>query len=223
MKSLWQKLLADETGVVLSSEIVLVGTVGVLGMVVGLEAVSSAVNTELNDLASAFGTIDQTFNFRSISKPGHAWVRGAGFNDQGDFCDCQPIIQGDVMGKSAIGGFSEATGFSQSIVSQNAVVSSAPVVREEVIEERVIEEVVEPVPVTAVCPDDDIIEEHIIRRRVRADCSTTLSPDCATSSLKKELPPLLKKQPMPKSSPKSIQGVPPAPEKVEPKKPKKKG
>lgn len=81
MKNLWQKLLADETGVVLSSEIALVGTVGVLGMVVGLEAVTSSVNSELNDLASAFGAIDQSYNYRSIAKPGHAWVRGSGYND----------------------------------------------------------------------------------------------------------------------------------------------
>lgn len=36
----------------LSSEIALVGTVGILGMVVGLESVTSAVNSELNDFAS---------------------------------------------------------------------------------------------------------------------------------------------------------------------------
>lgn len=231
MRNLWQRLLADETGVVLSSEIALVGTVGVLGMVVGLEAVCSAVNSELNDLASAFGTMDQTFNFRSISRPGHAFVRGAGFNDRGDFCDCVPLTSFDVFGKTAIGGVSEATGVSQSIVSQNAivspnaVVSPPPVVHEQVIEERVIEEVVEPVPVKAVCPDDEIIEEHIIRRRVRSDCSAPLSSDCATSSLKREHPPILKKHPVPKVGPKSIQGPPPPPplKKSEPKKPKKSG
>lgn len=223
MKSLWQKLLADETGVVLSSEIALVGTVGVLGMLVGLDAVSSAVNSELNDLAGAFGTLDQTFRFRSMSKPGHAWVRGAGFNDRGDFCDCVPLLQTDVIGKSGIGEFSEAIGFSQAVVSQGPVASPPPVVREEVIEERVIEEVVEPVPVKAVCPDDEIIEEHIIRRRVRADCATTLSSDCAARSFKKELPSRLKEPPTPQLHRKPIPSPQPVPEKSETKKPKKKG
>lgn len=174
MKSLWQKLLADEKGVILSSEIALVGTVGVLGMVVGLEAVTSAVNSELNDFASAIGALDQSYGYRSIAKLGHGWVRGSGFNDRGDFCDCVPIIQSDVFGKSGIGGFSEATGFSQSSVSQSAVVNSAPVVRDQVIDERVIEEVLVEQPQVCPCPEDEIIEEHIIRRRVRADCDRTL-------------------------------------------------
>ena len=233
MKSLWQKLLADETGVILSSEIALVGTVGVLGMVVGLEAVTSAVNSELNDFASAIGTLDQTFNFRSIAKPGHAFVRGAGFNDRGDFCDCIPLTQTDVFGKTGFGGFSETTGFSQSligpspivgqraIVGQSAVVSSAPVVREQIIEERVVNEVLVAPPavqaVAPVCPDDDIIEEHIIiRRRARTDC------DCSTTTRLAPNPKILKPQ---ISKPQPIKPQPspkPEPDKVETK-PKKKG
>lgn len=169
MKSLWKKLWTDETGVVLSSEIALVGTVGVLGMVVGLEAVSCAVTSELNDLASAFGAIDQTYNFRSISKAGHARVSGSGFNDRRDVCDCELISQTDVGGFNGQGG-----GSSQALVAQAAVVQTAPLVREEIIEERVIDEViVEPTVITVICPEDEIIEERIIRRRVKADCSTT--------------------------------------------------
>lgn len=226
MKSLWQKLLADETGVILSSEIALVGTVGVLGMVVGLEAVTSAVNSELNDFASAIGTLDQTFNFRSIAKPGHAFVRGAGFNDRGDFCDCIPLVQTDVFGKTGVGGFSENTGFSQSVVSQRAIVNSAPVVREQIIEERVVNEVlVEPPTVFAapqVCPDDEIIEEHIIiRRRARTDC------DCSTTTRLAPNPTVLKpKISKPQSiKPQSVKPQPPPkpdPDKIETK-PKKKG
>lgn len=139
MKSLWQKLLADETGVVLSSEIALVGTVGVLGMVVGLEAVTSAVTSELNDLSNAFGSVSQSYNYNSISKPGHAWFSGSGFNDRGDFCDCNLITQTAVNGVSGVGGFAQGGGFSQSVVSQAAVVNSAPLVREQVIGERVID------------------------------------------------------------------------------------
>lgn len=184
MKSLWQKLLADEAGVVLSSEIALVGTVGVLGMVVGLEAVSCAVTSELNDLSSAFGAIDQSYNYRSISKLGHARASGSGFNDNRDVCDCQLITQGDVFGQSGQSG--QAAGFDQSVSRQSVVVNSAPVVREEVIEERVIEEekCVEPATIKALdCPEDEIIEEHIIRRRVRADCGKTLNlkSDCDTT------------------------------------------
>lgn len=187
MKSMWQRLFVDETGVVLSSEIALVGTVGVLGMVVGLNAVSCAVTSELNDLASAFGAIDQSFNYRGISKAGHARANGSGFSDRGDVCDCVLISQNDVSGASGAGGFSQgAGGFSQSSVSQRAIVSSPSVVQEQVINERVIDEViVEPQTIKAaapVCPDDEIIEEHIIRRRVKASGATILESDCSTSS-----------------------------------------
>lgn len=189
MKSMWQRLLADETGVVLSSELALVGTVGVLGMVVGLDAVTCSVTSELNDLASAFGAIDQSYNYRGISKAGHARANGSGFNDRGDVCDCVLISQNDVSGSGGFsqggGGFSQgAGGFSQSTVSQRAIVSSPSVVQEQVINERVIDEViVEPQTIKAaapVCPDDEIIEEHIIRRRVKASGATTLESDCST-------------------------------------------
>ena len=236
MKNLWQRLLEDETGVILSSELALVGTVGVLGMVVGLEAVSCSVTSELNDLASAFGAINQSFNFNGISKAGHGRVSGSGFNDRGDFCDCALITQTDVSGVSGPGGFSQAgrfsqpggfsrsSGLSQSTVVQSAVVSPTPVVRGQVIEERVLEnrvleEVLEaPCPVRAaatICPEDEIIEEHIIRRRVKANSATTLDGDCATRSQSNVLI-------HPKNSVKSVPGSKSPDEKIEIK-PKKKG
>lgn len=220
MKSLWQKLLADETGVVLSSEIALVGTVGVLGMVVGLEAVTSSVNSELNDFASAIGAIDQSYNYRSSAKLGHAWVRGSGFNDGGDFCDCNLIVSSDVGGKGA--------GSGESVSSvQSAVVTSAPVVREQVIEERVIDEVLveQPTVIAAPqdcpCPEDEIIEEHIIRRRVRSDCDKTLRVVPETQAIPQtkaqKLQPARKPELVqPKAKPQ------PQPEKIEAK-PRKKG
>ncbi len=207
MKNLWQKLLADEAGVVLSSEIALVGTVGVLGMVVGLNAVTCAVTQELNDLASAFGAIDQSYSYRGLSKTVHARASGSGYVDRGDNCDCALISQPDVSGASGGGGSSQSSGFSQSTVRQSTVVNSAPVIRERVINERVIDEVpVEPVTVKAVapvCPDGEVVEEHIIRRRVRAECETTTNEAPKTNA------------------PKTMSTLQPEPEKVETK-PKKK-
>jgi hypothetical protein len=173
MKSLWRKLLTDESGVVISSELALVGTVGVLGMVVGLESVTSSVTSELNDLAGAFGAIDQSFNFRSIRKAGHARVAGSGFNDRGDNCDCIEISQSDVGGlsgsSSLVSGGSVQSNVVQGFVAQTSVCSNTPLVDGTVVQERVLEEL----PVEK-CPEDVIIEEHIIRRRVRSDCDTTL-------------------------------------------------
>jgi len=78
----------DERGLIISAELVLILTIAVLGMVVGLSSVSTSVNNELNDLAGAFGSLDQSFYYRGLTKWGHASVSGAGYADSRDFCDC---------------------------------------------------------------------------------------------------------------------------------------
>lgn len=107
-----RKLFNDENGFVVSAELILVLTIGVLGMVVGIASVRDAVLTELGDVADAFGTIDQSFNYRSATKAGdttkgHGNVSGAGFNDRSDDCDCKIVTFSDVCGKTqgvAVGG-----------------------------------------------------------------------------------------------------------------------
>ena len=58
-----QKLWQDESGVVLSAEAVLLGTVGVLGAVVGLNTVSTAVDLELKEYAGAIRSLDQSYGY----------------------------------------------------------------------------------------------------------------------------------------------------------------
>ena len=53
----------DESGFVVSAELVLVGTILVLGMIVGLTELSYNVNQELEDLGSGIGAINQTYYF----------------------------------------------------------------------------------------------------------------------------------------------------------------
>ena len=57
MKNLWN----DEDGVILSAEIVLIGTVLVIGMMVGLVELQVAVVGELSDLGDAIGNLDQSY------------------------------------------------------------------------------------------------------------------------------------------------------------------
>ncbi len=59
MRELFRKLIEDEYGIIISSEIVLVGTILVIGCVVGLSSLSYAVNNELNDVAQA---CDHSYN-----------------------------------------------------------------------------------------------------------------------------------------------------------------
>ena len=99
-----RKLFNDEVGAVISAELVLVLTIGVLGMVVGLASVRDSINAELVDLSSAFGAIDQSFSVRgsfkdSLTGKPHGGVAGFGFRDRGDDCDCKPLEFIDVCGK----------------------------------------------------------------------------------------------------------------------------
>ena len=55
LNQLWN----DEAGFVISAELVLVLTIAVLAMIVGLSEVAVAVNTELNDISNAIGSLNQ--------------------------------------------------------------------------------------------------------------------------------------------------------------------
>jgi hypothetical protein len=93
-------LLNDEAGFIVSAELVLVMTIGVLSMVVGLTAVRDAVVHELNDVSHAIGTISQSYQVTGLEKPDHSWTAGFGFNDSADECDCHAITLVHVEGKN---------------------------------------------------------------------------------------------------------------------------
>ncbi len=105
----------DEEGVILSAEIVLLGTILVLGMIVGLVEVQSAVVAEMGDLGDAIGNMDQSYQVPGIVSFNHgnncggigasgigasgigvsgikAATHGASYSDRPDLCDCNSII-----------------------------------------------------------------------------------------------------------------------------------
>ena len=96
-------LLKDENGFIISAELVLVLTIGVLAMVVGLTAVRDSVTHELNDISHAVGAVSQTYTVNGLQKSCHngvhASINGFGFNDDNDNCDCKVIELVDVCGK----------------------------------------------------------------------------------------------------------------------------
>lgn len=99
LAGLWR----DEAGFIISAELVLVMTIGVLAMVVGLTAVRDAVVHELNDVSHAIGTASQSYSVNGLEKATHggkhAYIKGFGFNDDADECDCKVIELVDVCGK----------------------------------------------------------------------------------------------------------------------------
>ncbi len=85
---LLNKLSSDEHGFIVSAELVLVGTILVLGMIVGLTELSYGVNEELEDVGAAIGGINQTYYYTLASgKKGE--VVGSTFLDFADECDRQ--------------------------------------------------------------------------------------------------------------------------------------
>lgn len=86
MTTLFTTLINDEAGFIVSSELVLVASIGVLAMIVGLSEVALNVNNELEDVGSAFGSINQTFVQKGVL--GHqGYTGGTEFKDNVDHCD----------------------------------------------------------------------------------------------------------------------------------------
>ncbi|WP_240928261.1 hypothetical protein [Thalassoroseus pseudoceratinae] len=85
MKTLAQ-LWNDEAGFIVSSELVLIATIVVIGLIAGLTAVRDAVVGELADVGAAVGDVNQSFSFGAIT--GHcSSTAGSIFSDEGDFCE----------------------------------------------------------------------------------------------------------------------------------------
>lgn len=75
MLPLFKKLLDDEQGFVVTSELILISTIVCLSMVVGLSEVSHAVNGELLDVANAYSRLNQGRRYQRLG-----WQD----NDRGD-------------------------------------------------------------------------------------------------------------------------------------------
>ena len=80
------RLWKEETGAIVSAEIMLVATILVIGVVVGLKSVRDSVVTELADVAQAIGNVNQSYSY-SATAGHHTFTAGAAFTDNADFCD----------------------------------------------------------------------------------------------------------------------------------------
>ena len=103
LRALWNDLRHDQAGFIISAELVLVLTIGVLAIVVGLNAFAKAINQELFDLAGAFGAVSQSFFVSGfVNEHGNAgfgvdcdcnsYWGGFGYVDQSDECDCAVLM-----------------------------------------------------------------------------------------------------------------------------------
>lgn len=89
---MFQALLRDENGFIVSAELVLVATLTVIGLVVGLSEVQHSVVAELNDVADSIGNLNQGFYYSGFSAYKNdgclkAATFGSSFGDSQDDCD----------------------------------------------------------------------------------------------------------------------------------------
>ncbi|WP_437231131.1 hypothetical protein SH661x_002386 [Planctomicrobium sp. SH661] len=76
--NLWKALWIDESGMIVSAEAALLGTVGVVAATVGLTAAGRSINDELKDVAFSIRSLDQSYSFEGHRSP-HAWTAGSSF------------------------------------------------------------------------------------------------------------------------------------------------
>ena len=144
-KSFWN----DQAGFLVSAELVLISTVGVIGLVTGLTCLRDAVNSELTDVSCAIRSLDQTYCY-------------TGFHSYKDRCRCEtkaftvgssnrPYVEADVELAPVIEGRLQPA----------AEQEPGQIISERVINERIISDQVigEPVPVE--CPPEGALPEPL--------------------------------------------------------------
>src|SRR6185312_6256355 len=87
MHAIFAQLMNDEAGFIVSAELVLIATIGVLSMIVGLSEVAFNINQELEDVGSAIGSINQTYQFNGAAGS-KGQSSGSSFWDNRDAGDC---------------------------------------------------------------------------------------------------------------------------------------
>lgn len=90
MKRLW----SDESGFVVSAELIMIATIAVIGLLVGLVSVRDSVISELSDVAGAVQDQNQSYSLDGVV--GHnANTAGFDYEDDVDECDDNDDIEGE--------------------------------------------------------------------------------------------------------------------------------
>jgi Flp pilus assembly pilin Flp len=94
LNALWN----DEAGFVVSTELALIATILVIGMVVGLTSIRDQVVQELADIAGMVSQLNQSYSFSAIT--GHHSNTAGSYGV--DFIDSCDIACGDRTGNGAV-------------------------------------------------------------------------------------------------------------------------
>lgn len=97
-------LINDESGFVVTAEILVIFTLIFCATVVGFAVIKDSLAHELHDVSEAIGSVSQSYNVVGLRKARsngnyHAQCSGFGFNDAADDCDCVGLTLTSVAGK----------------------------------------------------------------------------------------------------------------------------
>lgn len=102
LKRIWH----DQRGVVVTTDLILIATILVLGTIVGLATLRNSVVQEFGDLATAIGSLNQGYSYTgNIYDPvgtTYAEVEGSSYTDEADFCDGTDVANQPPAGISVL-------------------------------------------------------------------------------------------------------------------------
>jgi hypothetical protein len=113
MWNIAQQLWNDDSGVIISAELVLVLTIAVLSVIVGLHEAVGAAITELTDFSAALGAMNQSYMFTGFQSLSDSCgpckikskVYGSTWEDGRDMCDeddgSQDMLVCEIVGEGA--------------------------------------------------------------------------------------------------------------------------
>lgn len=107
MKNMFKGFVRSEDGFLLSSEALLIGTIAVLGLLVGLVSVRDAVVNELGDFSQAIGLLNQSYTYTGVQDT-NATTQGGLLGDTTDISDSATGTDANGINVSAPTGAGEA-------------------------------------------------------------------------------------------------------------------
>ncbi|MFM7038141.1 MAG: hypothetical protein ACKO2L_10495 [Planctomycetaceae bacterium] len=94
MKNMFTAFVRSEDGFLLSSEALLIGTIAVLGLLVGIVSIRDAVVQELGDFSQAIGLLQQDYTYAGVSDTSGT-TQGGAFSDTLDQSDAAEASDGN--------------------------------------------------------------------------------------------------------------------------------
>lgn len=129
MRSAVLEFWSDESGFLVSAELVIIATILVLGMIVGLSSVQTAMVFQLNSLGRAFGSLNQSYFIPSFFGCKGTRTAGSFFNQFNSFnAACFVVTTGGFGGGFVgYGGFADSTlGIGPSTIPAPTVAPQVP-------------------------------------------------------------------------------------------------